>query len=124
MKGIEDDALEVLTQYRWPGNIRELQNTIKRALVLAKTDYIKVDDLPGQIVGQNCCAEELFLENARGFFLARSQKTDHFEVDYFKNLLTQCNCDITLAAHKALRPRGTLYRLLKKHDLSPEVFRK
>ena len=42
----EDDAIDLLLQYSWPGNIRELQNVIERAVVLAEGETITVSDLP------------------------------------------------------------------------------
>jgi DNA-binding NtrC family response regulator len=47
---IEEEALEVLTSYDWPGNIRQLENALERAVVLAETDAIRVEDLPPEIV--------------------------------------------------------------------------
>ncbi len=42
-------ALSYLTAYSWPGNIRELENTIERLMVIAEEDIIDADDLPFQI---------------------------------------------------------------------------
>jgi DNA-binding NtrC family response regulator len=44
-RGIDPDAMAMLGSYRWPGNIRELENTIERAVLLAEGDTITVDDL-------------------------------------------------------------------------------
>jgi len=44
-EGITPEALDTLIQYNWPGNIRELENTIERALVLAKGNTLKPEDL-------------------------------------------------------------------------------
>ncbi len=46
VEGIEPDAMEVLLTYAWPGNIRELENVLERALVLTEGDRISLDDLP------------------------------------------------------------------------------
>ena len=43
--GLEPDALKLLTRYHWPGNIRELENAIERAMLLADGAHIAVDDL-------------------------------------------------------------------------------
>jgi two-component system response regulator AtoC len=46
VEGIDPDAMEILLGYAWPGNIRELENVLERALVLTEGDSISVDDLP------------------------------------------------------------------------------
>ena len=43
--GLEPDALKLLMRYNWPGNIRELENAIERAMLLADGSHIAVDDL-------------------------------------------------------------------------------
>lgn len=46
IEGITDDAMEILERYSWPGNIRELENLIERAVVLSKSSEITRDNLP------------------------------------------------------------------------------
>lgn len=46
---IEDKALITFMQYPWPGNIRELENVIERAVVLAETNQVTMEDLPPEI---------------------------------------------------------------------------
>lgn len=45
ISGFTDDAMKFMTAYSWPGNIRELRNTIERAVILGNDDKIKLDDL-------------------------------------------------------------------------------
>jgi len=46
VEGVAPDAMEVLLDYSWPGNIRELENVLERALVLTEGDIIALEDLP------------------------------------------------------------------------------
>src|SRR5690606_36198254 len=47
---IDDEALAVLERHAWPGNIRQLENIIERAVVLAEGDRITTHELPAEIV--------------------------------------------------------------------------
>ncbi|MEZ6118073.1 MAG: sigma 54-interacting transcriptional regulator [Pirellulaceae bacterium] len=45
LEGFTPEAREQLQQYRWPGNVRELKNVVERAVVLARGNYVDVEDL-------------------------------------------------------------------------------
>jgi DNA-binding NtrC family response regulator len=47
---IDDDALNALKRHSWPGNIRELENVIERAVVLAERDRVALHDLPQEVI--------------------------------------------------------------------------
>jgi transcriptional regulator with GAF, ATPase, and Fis domain len=49
IRQIDPAALECLQQHSWPGNIRELENVIERAVVLAESEIISLDDLPPEL---------------------------------------------------------------------------
>ncbi len=49
IEGFTDQAMKTLTQYPWPGNIRELKNAIERAILLAESDVLDIGDLPFEI---------------------------------------------------------------------------
>ena len=124
------DAYQVLQHYSWPGNVRELQNVIRRAMALTPEDVIGVDDLPDDIVAAaGKKAGGVFAHSAKaalessGFFSQRSAHVAEFEQQYLHELMKQVRGDVSAAAKKAQVPRGTLYRLLKSHELDPSRFR-
>ncbi|MCL2104014.1 MAG: sigma-54 dependent transcriptional regulator [Kiritimatiellaeota bacterium] len=49
IKGLMPETLELLTRYGWPGNVRELRNAIEKMVVLAQTEWLTPDDVPGNI---------------------------------------------------------------------------
>ncbi len=48
-KAITPEAMQLLAEYQWPGNIRELENTIERIAILSHGDAIGVEDLPAEV---------------------------------------------------------------------------
>ncbi|MBI4253916.1 MAG: sigma-54-dependent Fis family transcriptional regulator, partial [Candidatus Rokubacteria bacterium] len=49
VRGVTPEALAILEQYRWPGNIRELENVVERALVLGSGDTLNLEALPSDL---------------------------------------------------------------------------
>src|SRR5690606_39211038 len=49
VRGISDDAMGVLRTYRWPGNIRELENVLERTILFCGGDTIELGDLPAEL---------------------------------------------------------------------------
>ena len=120
IKSINPEAYQVLSQYRWPGNVRELQNVIRRAIALAKGPLITLDDLPGEVVE---AAGEGRSSGDMGYFELRDEHLAQFEVQYLQELLARHHGDVRTAAFEAKLPRGTLYRLMKKHELDGGSYR-
>ncbi len=51
VQGVEQDALDVLANYGWPGNIRELENVMERAVLFCDAQKLTVDNLPQEVRG-------------------------------------------------------------------------
>ena len=117
---IDSEVMEIFAVYQWPGNIRELQNVIKRSLTMATGTKLTSGDLPDALVTR---AGEVSNRIGDGFFDLRQEHAAKFERDYLANLLQQCAGDVSQAARKAQLPRGTFYRFLKKYSLKPDGFR-
>lgn len=118
---VEPEVTEVLSRYAWPGNVRELQNVIKRALALTRHQVLSVEDLPDEIVVQSDGSPA---KTRGGFFQLREQRILAFEKWYLSSLMKASMGDVSRAARKAEIPRGTLYRLLNKHKLNIDDFRR
>ena len=56
--GFTDEAMVALQRYPWPGNVRELQNVIERAVLLGKSDVIRLEDFPRQVAAVGPVAVE------------------------------------------------------------------
>ncbi len=67
------DAVNALRSYDWPGNIRELRNTVERAVILSREDTIRLNHLPQNISGVS--RENLFLDIQSGISLKDMEAT-------------------------------------------------
>ncbi|MDA1164613.1 MAG: sigma-54 dependent transcriptional regulator [Planctomycetota bacterium] len=113
-------AYSLMRRYHWPGNIRELQNVIRRAIALSDSDKISPDDLPISLVAAANAGRG---NQARGFFKIREEYLSRFEREYFSSLLRLHSGNVKESAREAQLPRGTFYRILKSHLMDPADFR-
>lgn len=102
--GISDEALEILKNYAWPGNIRELRNIIERAVVLVGSEMVGVEELPERI------------KSDQGLRSAQSlkEKLDYYEEKIIKNALYVHNGNKEQTARDLGVDLATLYRKIKK----------
>ncbi len=124
------DTYQVLRHYNWPGNVRELQNVIRRAMALTADDVIGVDDLPDNVVtaaGKYIADTSDELKQGSpsraGFLALKATHVAKFEQHYLHEIMKRLHGDVSAAAKEARVPRGTLYRLLKLHNIEPSRFR-
>ncbi len=110
--GIETAALEVLQKYAWPGNIRELENTIERAMILEEGSCITCDSLPGHVRTN----EEAFLGKAA----SAGCKLWEMEKKYIKKILEQNCWNKNRTAHILGIDRKTLYQKIQRYSLVPD----
>ncbi len=108
-KIISDEALKVLLNYDWPGNIRELENCIERSCALSSSNEIQVRDLPTQVY--SAPIEVLGSAPTSGAIIPIAE----LERQTILNALAQVNGDKMLAARLLGIGKTTLYRKLKEY---------
>jgi two-component system response regulator AtoC len=104
--GIDKAARTVLRAYSYPGNVRELQNIIERAVALAEGDTVTLADLP------------LDLQDSALAPNSRWQTLEEQEKDYIQKVLEYTQNHIGESARILALPRTTLWRKMKKYGLS------
>jgi DNA-binding NtrC family response regulator len=107
---IDTEAIACLTHYQWPGNIRELQNAISRAVILCRNDRITRGDLPAKIAGG--AAPSVTIEDA----VNRRLTIDQLEREYARAILASVGGNKSEAAMVLGIDRKTLYRKLGEPD--------
>jgi two-component system response regulator AtoC len=121
VKGFSKDALEALINYSWPGNVRQLQNVVNEACIIAfaKGQFIELNHLPKEITGIEDKHAMIFDYN-----LAKKMNDTNFTTKYLRNLLSFTKGNISQAAKLANIERQSLQKLLKKYNVDPQEFRK
>ncbi|HSP86909.1 MAG TPA: sigma-54-dependent Fis family transcriptional regulator [Ignavibacteriaceae bacterium] len=107
---LSNEALEVLEEYSWPGNIRELENVILRCVVLSKDNVIEVSDLPPEIVEKS--SDELSIKPGRKLLEAETE----FRKMYILRTLRQTSSKAEAAQLLGIN-RTHFYKLLSQLEI-------
>lgn len=110
IKGIDPEAMRAIIAYEWKGEIRELENTIERAVIFCKEEYITLKDLP-QVFNSKTGTTDF---SKMGSLEDSVRK---FEKDYILKALENNNFDKEKTADLLKVGLSTLYRKLKELDI-------
>lgn len=101
---MNEKALEKLKSYPWPGNIRELQHTIEKAVILSDTKTLRTDDFQLKQVSEP--------------FLNKEQTSlDEMEQQMITNAIKRHEGNLSAAAKQLGITRQTLYNKMKKYEI-------
>lgn len=106
------EAMELLVSAPWPGNVRQLYNTVEQCVVLCTAP----------LISRSLVERALRFKADR--LLSLNDARDKFEKDYLIRLLNLTEGNIALAARLSQRNRSEFYKLLRRHNLEPEQFRR
>jgi two-component system NtrC family response regulator len=115
--GFSNEAISALRNYDWPGNIRELENKVKRAMIMAKSQYIMPEDLDilspevAPIVQKQ--SQKLPLKEAR----------DRLETQYIKEYLNRNSGNVSRASEQIGITRSTFYSLIEKYNIEMDKWK-
>ncbi|MCK4485572.1 MAG: sigma-54-dependent Fis family transcriptional regulator [Desulfobacterales bacterium] len=110
---ISPETMRFLCNHRWPGNVREFEHAIERAVLFSKGNEITLDDLPKDLVG--FADLEIPIDWQR---LSNLPETlDAIEKRLIQKALSLSNNVQSRAAHLLGVPRNNLHYRLKKHNL-------
>jgi two-component system response regulator PilR (NtrC family) len=121
IRRISKEAMDLLVNYNYLGNVRELENIIERSVALESGQAIQPDSLPGNVLHPQSVAQKFSLQEADQKFqqgqLALDQLVDAFEKEWLLKALDKAHGSRSRAARLlGISSRSMRYRL-KKHGI-------
>jgi len=107
--GCTRPAWDALLAFPYPGNVRELQHTIQRAVAVARGPYIEPEDLPEEIIAPRSAAPAL-----EGSVAAARERAER---EMILATLARNSGEVSAAAREMQVSRTTMWRLMKKHGI-------
>ena len=118
---IGDRALDRMSKYSWPGNIRELENCVKYLTCLQLTRPIDVYDLP--LLGEDAADASLppdAFAAAGSLKALKQQLVNDFERIYLEGALHRSGGNIAAAARASGKPRRAFFELMRKRGVTAD----
>jgi DNA-binding NtrC family response regulator len=119
IRQVAPKVLDQMLAYHWPGNIRELENILERAIIKSRGDVIENVDLPAP---PQRIVDLWYAGNGAGE-ISLKQWLLNSEKDYLRSLLIKYKGSISSTAKEAKVDNKTLYRKMRRHGLHKESFK-
>ncbi len=125
---ISQEVLNEMMTYDWPGNVRQMENLVERAVIMAKVDSITHIDLlekPKRIEEKPIEARPWFIPDLEDlpFKEAKRRLIREYEREYITGLLKRCKGSITLSSNISRVDMKTLRRKMEEYGLDKEDFK-
>ncbi|RMD96687.1 MAG: sigma-54-dependent Fis family transcriptional regulator [Deltaproteobacteria bacterium] len=121
---VDPCVMEAFTHYRWPGNIRELENLIERAYILEATATLKPESFPLEFFEQEQARATVPCNPMETLAQVRSRGIEEIERQYLKGLLARHKGRIRESAATAGIGVRQLHKLLTKYGIRKEEYKK
>ena len=121
IEGFTPTALAKLTAYDFPGNVRELENKVHHALVLAQGDSIEPQDI--QISGALSLPATHGFDLSRPFRDLKREVVESFEAEYVRALLAAHHGNLAAASRQAGMDRKNLWAFARKYRINLKLLR-
>ncbi|UOF02403.1 sigma-54-dependent transcriptional regulator [Bdellovibrio reynosensis] len=123
INGVTPEALQLLKSYRWPGNIRELENMIERTFIVENSNQITADSLPDSL--KAAAAKESPEKTAHVGYsgpLDFDAFKEEMEKEFIVSALKANNGRINQTVAQANIPKNTLLRKIRKYGINVKDF--
>jgi two-component system, NtrC family, response regulator HydG len=114
INGFDSDVMDVLMSYIWPGNLRELKNVIRRAVLLEQSSMISLVSLPIEIIKKDSISSS---ESRRSDTDNLKEMKEKAEYDLIMSTLQKVRFNKSKAAELLDIDRKTLYNKMKQYGI-------
>ncbi len=126
--GFDEKLLDYFQEYEWPGNIRELRNTVEKSVIFSKREWIETGDLQNENKGstgddnETAAGEDYdFKTLPANITQAKKIISSKFEKEFIIYYLKQNNFNITRTGSQIGLHRQDLYKKMKELGISTKV---
>ncbi len=110
VKSMDDRVTKAFLRYSWPGNLREMRNVTRRAVLLSKEDIVKIESLPPELVNEPSRPDDQSANDLKSM----AEKTERAVII---DMLQQVNYNKSKAAKLLNIDRKTLYNKMKQFNI-------
>lgn len=131
VNGFSARAMDYLMKGDWPGNVREIENTVERGVIMAMGDVVDLPDVLGLkqstetgssgLVGPTIAADEIF---TMPFKEAKDKLMEEFQTQYISKILAKHSGNVSQAARESGLKRQYLHRLMRDTQVDSKSFKK
>ena len=120
---ISQEVINEMMSYDWPGNVRQLENLIERAIIMAKGNAITHIDFSDNKKIKKADSSYAVLAEFHPFKKSKERLIKDYEREYFVNLLRKCRGNITQTSRVSQVDIKTIRRKMEEYGLRKEDFK-
>jgi two-component system NtrC family response regulator len=128
VKGFSDDAMAMLVEYDWPGNVRQLKNAVLRLVIMADENVLDGAYLANHFHRKRLSGDTSIPDSIEGLKAVKKElmETRYGEIEkaFLIKALKECSGNVTQAAAQVGLRRTNFHARMKKHQLLAEQFRR
>ena len=123
IQSVHPDVIAAMSNYDWPGNIRELENLMERAFILETTNILTPESFPAEFFNHSKKAAVLHVNTRLSLAEARREAIDGFERQFIKQILAKNRGRINKSSEEAGISTRQFHKLMVKYGIEKKDYK-